>query len=102
MEIVKDVTYQYWVKIYGKEDAKMKIQFCNIGNFLNTIAEFDVAQIPTEEQCNAIEDYIFAVMDNWEEEYGDFSEFDYWKVCYDAVVKNLEIVENPVIKTFYV
>lgn len=79
----------------------MKIQFCYncVGN--DVIAEFDVAEMPTEEQCKAIEDEIYEVMDKWEEETGDFDGFDYWGVCYEAARKYLKIVQNPVVKTFY-
>lgn len=85
----------------------MKIQFCyncvdpRFGN--DVIAEFDVTEVPTEEQCKAIEDEIFDVVDKWSEENDDdFSEFDYWGVCYEAARKHLKIVENRVVKTFYV
>ena len=86
----------------------MKIQFCYdytvIGRRENdVIAEFDVAEEPTEEQCKAIEDEIFEAIDKWDEENdGDFSEFDYWGVCYEAARKHLKIVENRVVRTFYV
>lgn len=84
----------------------MKIQFCYNcidSRFDNdVIAEFDVAEMPTEEQCKAIEDEIYEVMDKWEEDNdGDFDGFDYWGVCYEAVMKHLKIVQNPVVKTFY-
>lgn len=79
----------------------MKIQFCyNCSN--DIIAEFDVAEIPTEEQYKAIEDEVYEAIDKWDEENdGDFEEFDYWGVCYEAVRKNVKIVENRVIRTFY-
>ena len=84
----------------------MKIQFCNERfdpRFKDdVVAEFDVAEEPTDEQCKAIEDEIFEVMDNWyEESDNDFREFDYWGVCYAAVKKHLKIIENQVVKTFY-
>ena len=83
----------------------MKIQFCfnvncNGGN--DIIAEFDVAEVPTEEQCEAVEEYINDEMNKWDEENdGDFAEFDYWWVCREAARKNLELEANPVVKTFY-
>ena len=83
----------------------MKVQFCFncVGPRTNDlIAEFEVAEAPTEEQCKAIEDYIFDEMDKWEEENeGDFAEFDYWTVCLEAASRNLKLVDNPVVKTFY-
>lgn len=84
----------------------MKIQFCyncvdpRYGN--DVIANFDVAEMPTDEQCKAIEDEICDAMDKWDEENdGDFAEFDYLDVCYEAARKHLKIVENRVVKTFY-
>lgn len=83
----------------------MKIQFCFNRDFdsdNNVIAEFDVAEMPTEGQCEAIEEYIYNEIDKWyEENDGDFAEFDYWWVCREAARKNLELVNNPVVKTFY-
>lgn len=83
----------------------MKIQFCT-NNYFNgypdVVAEFDVAEEPTKEQCKAIDNEIFEAMDRWDEENdGDFSEFDYWGVCYEAARKHLKIVENRVVRTFY-
>ena len=84
----------------------MKKQFCRelFDPRFNddVIAEFDVAEEPTREQCGAIGDEIFEAVDNWyEENNGDMSEFDYWGVCFEAVKKHLKIVDNPVVKTFY-
>ena len=87
----------------------MKIQFCfncfggsyNGGN--DIIAEFDVAGAPTEEQCGAIDEYIMNELDKWAAENDDdFSDFDYWDVCCSAARKYLMLVDNPVVKTFYV
>ena len=81
----------------------MKIQFTKL-NVANSevVAEFDVATEPTEQQCEAIEDYINDEMSKWDEEHdGDFAEFDYWWVCREAARKNLELVNNPVVHTFY-
>lgn len=83
----------------------MKIQFCHeysdptiAGNI---IAEFDVAEEPTEEQCKVIEDEIFEIMGEYELENGDYEGFDYWGVCFEATRKHLKILDNPVVKTFY-
>lgn len=83
----------------------MKIQFCKecidpmwSGSLY---AEFDVAEAPTEEQCEAIEDEIFAAMSEYELENGDYEGFDYWGVCFEVVRKHLKIVDNPVVHTFY-
>jgi hypothetical protein len=83
----------------------MKIQFCKecidpmwSGSLF---AEFDVVEAPTEEKCKAIEDEIFEVMGKYELEHGDYEEFDWWGVCYATAKKYLKIVENPVVKTFY-
>ena len=84
----------------------MKVQFCYnlvdpaFGN--DVIAEFDVAEEPTEEQCKAIQEYIDSKVDEWYEENGmDFSDFDHWAVCYEAARRNLKLVDNAVVKTFY-
>ena len=83
----------------------MRIQFCYNGDFNghpNVIATFDVAEAPTDEQCKAIEDEIYKAMDKWEEENdGDYEEFDYWQVCHDVCEKHLKLVNNAVVKTFY-
>lgn len=82
----------------------MKIKFCfngNVNGGMDIVAEFDVAEAPTEEQCKAIEDYIVDAMNNWEDDNDDFAEFDYWGVCFEAARQNLKLVQNPVVKTFY-
>lgn len=83
----------------------MKVQFCFNGNVvggMDIVAEFDVVKVPTEEQCKAVEKYIFEAINNWEEENDDdFAEFDYWVLCYEAASKHLDLVQNPVVKTFY-
>ena len=83
----------------------MRIQFCCNGNFNgspNVIAEFNVAEIPTEEECRAIKDEIFDAMDSWEKDNDDFSELDMYDVCYNACKKHLKLIESPVVKTFYI
>lgn len=79
----------------------MRIQFYHNATE-EFIAEFDVKEVPTKEECEAIENEIYEAMDKWEEEHGDFEDFDFWKVCYDATIKHLHLVNNPVIKTFYI
>lgn len=79
----------------------MRIQFVLGTNVENTI-DIDVAEIPTEEQTKAIEDDIYKVMDEWEEENGDFAEFDYYMCIYEAVEKHIQIAENPIVKTIYI
>lgn len=83
----------------------MKVQFCrecfDPMHSGNLFAEFDVAEEPTKEQCEAIEDEIFEAMGEYELENGDYEGFDYWGVCFEAARKHLNIVDNPVIKTFY-
>lgn len=79
----------------------MKIQFCHNATE-ELIAEFDVSEVPTKEQCEAIEDEIYEAMNKWEEENGDFEEFDFWQVCHDAVIKHVHLIRNPVVKTFYI
>ena len=83
----------------------MKIQFCTNGDFNgypNIVAEFDVAEAPTDEQCRAIEADVSAAMDAWEEENDDFAEFDGWQVCHDACEKHLKLIDNPVVRTIYI
>lgn len=79
----------------------MRIQFCH-NCTEEFVAEFEVAEVPTKEQCQAIEDEIYAKMDEWETVYGDFEEFDFWQCCYDAASKHIKIKHNPVVKTFYI
>lgn len=84
----------------------MKIQFCrelfDPRFHDDVIAEFDVYKEPAEWQCRAIEDEIFKAIDDWyERNNGDMSEFDYWGVCFEAARKYLKLMDNPVVKTFY-
>ena len=79
----------------------MRVQFCH-NCTEEFVAEFEVANEPTKHQCEAIEDEIYKAMDEWEEEHGDFEDFDYWECCYNALNKYVSIVANPVIKTFYI
>ena len=83
----------------------MKIQFCKecfdpmwSGSLY---AEFDVAEEPTKEQCDAIEDEIFEAMGKYELENGDYEGFDYWGACFEAARKHLKLIDNPVVHTFY-
>lgn len=55
-----------------------------------------------KEQAEAIEKDIYKVMDEWEEENGDFAEFDYYMCIYEAVEKHIQIAENPIVKTIYI
>ena len=79
----------------------MRIQFVLGTNVENTI-DIDVMEAPTENQVKAIEDDIYKVMDEWEEENGDFAEFDYYECIYEAVEKHIQIAENPIVKTIYI
>ena len=78
----------------------MRIQFVLGTNVENTI-DIDVVAAPTKEQAEAIEDDIYKVMDEWEEEKGDFAEFDYYECIHEAVEKHIQIAENPIVKTIY-
>ena len=79
----------------------MRIQLV-LGTDMENTVDIEVAEVPTEEQAKAIEDEIFNTMDKWEEENGDFSEFDYYMCCYDAVQKHMSIAENRVVRTIYI
>ena len=80
----------------------MRIQFCHNATE-DFIAEFEVTEVPTTEECEAIENEIYDAMDKWAEENdGNFEEFDFWKVCYNAAIKHIHIINNPVVKTFYI
>lgn len=79
----------------------MRIQFCH-NCTEKFIAEFEVADMPNQEQCEAIEDEIYKAMGAWEAEHGDFEEFDFYECCHDALQKHILICINPVVKTFYI
>ena len=80
----------------------MRIQFCHNATE-DFVAEFEVREVPTKEECEAIENEIYEAMDKWAEENNDdFEEFDFWKACYDAAIKHIHIINNPVVKTFYI
>ena len=84
----------------------MRIQFCANGYFngySNVIAEFNVMEVPTNEECEAIENEILEAMGKWAEENNDdFEEFDFWEACYDAAIKHIHIINNSVVKTFHI
>ena len=80
----------------------MRIQFV-IGTDVENTIDIEVAEVPTKEQAQAIEDDIYEAMGDWEEENGDdFSEFDYYMCCYKAVEKHIQIAENRVVRTIYI
>ena len=79
----------------------MRIQFV-LGTDMENTVDIEVAEVPTEEQAKAIEDEIFNTMDNWEEENGDFSEFDYYMCCFEAVQKHIHTAENRIVRTIYI
>ena len=79
----------------------MRIQFChNVTE--EFVAEFEVTEVPTKEEYEAIENEIYEAIDRWEKENGDFAEFDFWQVCHDAAIKHIHIIKNPVVATFYI
>ena len=79
----------------------MRIQFCHNATE-DFIAEFEVTEAPTEEDCESIKNEIYEAMDKWEEENGDFAEFDFWQVCHDVAIKHIHISDSPVVVTFYI
>lgn len=79
----------------------MRVQFVFGVNVENTI-DIEVAEVPTEEQAKAIEDEIYNFMNEWEEKYGSFEDFDFYMRCYEAVQKYMHTAENRVVKTFYI
>ena len=80
----------------------MKLQFVFGVNVENTI-DIEVADIPTKEQAEAIENEIYKTVDEWEEENGNnFTDFDFYMCCYNAVQKHIHTKENRVIKTIYI
>ena len=76
----------------------MKVQFC-INNYFEeckeVIAEFEVSEVPTGAQVNAIYDDIRSLVNN-----GDA--LDYKSVCEYVAKKHLKIVDSPVVLTFYI
>ena len=79
----------------------MRIQFCRKYSD-KVVAEFEVATVPTREQCEAIEDELYALVGKWEDKNGeDIDDYDFWKCCHNALNHHIPIGENPVVKTFY-
>ena len=79
----------------------MRIQFCRKYS-TEIAAEFEVATEPTREQCEEIEDELYALISEWEDENDEeISDDAFWDCCYNALNKHIPIVENPVVKTFY-
>ena len=80
----------------------MRIQFV-LGTDVENTIDIEVAEVPTEEQAKAIEEDIYKVMDEWEQEHGNyFADFDFYMCCYNAVQKHIHTKENRVVKTFYI
>ena len=79
----------------------MRIQFV-LGTDVENTIDIEVAEVPTEEQAKAIEEDIYKVMDEWEQEHGDFSEFDYYKCIYEAVQNHIHTAANRIVKTIYI
>lgn len=80
----------------------MRIQFVFGTDMENTI-DIEVAEVPTREQAEAIEDEVYNIMGKWEEENGDdFADFDYYMCCYKAVQKHINISENKIVRTIYI
>ena len=88
----------------------MKIQFVREDALSDypTLAEFQINEQLTEEEIEKIYAYIFEEKEKWETalENGDDcdDEFDYWFICHNAckgIIPN-KLIENPVIKTFYI
>lgn len=89
------------VRFYCSENFKY-----NDRTFLElpcTVAEFDVAEMPTEEQCKAIYNEIHEAIAKWDKDNDrvDFDEFDYWSVCFQVAKKYLKILPEPIVKTVY-
>lgn len=79
----------------------MRIQFCRKYSE-EIVAEFEVATEPTREQCEDIEDDLYAMVGEWENEHDeDIDDDTFWECCYSALNKHIPIVANPVVKTFY-
>lgn len=79
----------------------MRIQFVFGTNVENTI-DIEVSEVPTKEQAEAIENEVYNTMGKWEEENEDFTDFDFYKCCYNAVQKHVHTAENRIVKTFYI
>lgn len=79
----------------------MKIQFKH-NCTEEFVAEFDVDKEPTPHEVDLIYGYIYREMGEWEEEHEDFADFDFWTCCHNAASKVIKILENPVVKTFYI
>lgn len=90
----------------------MKIRFCANQHYAlnpeeeyaDVYAEFDVAEVPTKEQCSSMEDYIADAMEKYSDENdGDFCDFNYFACCKEACIKHgVKIVDNPVVATIYI
>lgn len=77
----------------------MRIQFVR-DNYADVV-ELEVKEMPTEEEVDRIYDDIYAAMEQYEEENGDMEDFDFWVCCRSAASNHIQIVSNPVVKTFY-
>ena len=76
----------------------MKVQFC-INNYFDgckeIIAEFDVIEMPTGDQINAIYEDVRALVGN-----GDA--VDYQDICEYVANKYLKLADNPVVLTLHI
>lgn len=79
----------------------MRLQFVINNDIYNTI-DIDVLRKPTEKEAEKIEGEISDIMDFYDEENDDFSDFDYYGCIYEVVKKYVPLAENEVVKTFYI
>lgn len=79
----------------------MRVQFVFGTNVENTV-DIDVADVPTKEEAEAIENEVYNTMNAYEEENGNFIGFDFYMCCYNAVQKHVHTAENRVVKTIYI
>ena len=81
-----------------KGEVEMKVQFC-INNYFEgckeIVAEFDVVEMPTGDQINAIYDEVRAIISNGDAE-------DYSSVCKYVARKYLKLADNPVVLTLHI
>ena len=79
----------------------MRIQFCH-NCTEEFVAEFEVERVPTEDESELIYEAICDSMDAWEKEHGDYGDFDFYQCCRDAASRYIKLINNPVVKTFYI
>ena len=78
----------------------MKIQFVFNNNY-NKAIDLIADRVLTKEEVKKVEHYVFKALETHEEKYGELVDFDFYRVCKNAINQFTPIVERPVDVTLH-